>query len=43
MLREVHFIVKAMGFPVVIYGCESWTRLSDEELMHSNCGAREDS
>ena len=28
-------IVKAMAFPVVMYGCESWTikRLSAEELM----------
>ena len=25
MLTKVHFIVKAMGFPVVMYGCESWT------------------
>ena len=33
-------IVKAMGFPVVMYGCESWTikRLSVEELMLLNCG-----
>ena len=36
---------KAMVFPVAIYGCASWTigRLSTEELMLSNCGAREDS
>ena len=36
---------KAMVFPVVMYGCESWTtrRLSIEELMLSNCGAGEDS
>ena len=33
---KVH-IVKAMVFPVVIYGCESWT--ITEELMLSNCGA----
>ena len=28
-------IVKAMVFPVVMYGCESWTirKLSTEELM----------
>ena len=34
-------IVKAMVFPVVMYGCESWTirRRSDEELMLLNCGA----
>ena len=38
-------LVKAMIFPVVTYGCESWTikRLSAEELMLSNCGAGEDS
>ena len=41
---KVH-IVKAMVFPVVMYGCESWTikRLSAKELMLSNCGAGEDS
>ena len=37
-------IVKAMGFPVVMYGCESWTiKLSAKELMLSNCGVGEDS
>jgi len=38
-------LVKPMVFPVVKYGCESWTikRLSAEELMFSNCGAGEDS
>ena len=37
--------VKAMVFPVVMYGCKSWTikKLSAEELMLLNCGAREDS
>ena len=41
---KVH-IVKAMVFPIVMYGCESWTikRLSAIELMLSNCGAREGS
>ena len=41
---KVH-IIKAMVFPVVMCGCESWTirRLSAEELILSNCGAREDS
>jgi len=41
---KVH-LVKAMVFPVVIYGCESWTikKLSTEELMLSNCGVGEDS
>ena len=38
-------LVKAMVFPVVMYGCESWTKekLSTKELMHLNCGAGEDS
>ena len=37
-------LVKAMVFPVVMYGCESWTikRLSAKEMMLSNC-AGEDS
>ena len=31
-------LVKAMVFPVVIYGCESWTiKLSAKELMLLNC------
>ena len=39
------YLVKAMDFPVVMYGCESWTikRLSAEELMLLNCGVGEDS
>ena len=38
-------LVKAMVFPVVMYGCESWTvkRLRAEELMLLNCGVGEDS
>ena len=41
-------LVKAMVFPVVRYGCESWTikkavKLSAEELMLLNCGVGEDS
>ena len=41
---KVH-LVKDMIFPVVMYGCESWTvrRLSAEELMLLNCGIGEDS
>ena len=36
--------VKAMVFPVVMYGCESWTvKLSAKELMLLNCGVGEDS
>ena len=35
-------IVKAMVFPVVMYGYKSWTKiLSSEEPMLSNCGAGE--
>ena len=34
---KVH-LVKAMVFPVVMYGCESWTIKSAEELMLLNCG-----
>ena len=36
---KVH-LVKAMVFPVVMYGCESWTtkKASAEELMLLNCG-----
>ena len=37
-------LVKAMVFPVVMYGYESWTRkLSSEELMLLNYGVGEDS
>ena len=38
-------LVKGMIFPVVTYGCESWTirKLSAEELMLLNCGVGEDS
>ena len=41
---KVH-LVKAMVFPLVMYGCESWTirKLSAEELMLLNCGVGEDS
>ena len=41
---KVH-LDKAMVFPVVMYGCESWSvrKLSAEELMLLNCGVGEDS
>ena len=41
---KVH-LVKAMVFPVVMYGCDSWTlrSLSIKELMLLNCGVGEDS
>ena len=38
---KVH-LVKAMDFPVVMYGCESWTVKKAEELMLLNCGVGED-
>jgi len=39
---KVH-LVKAMGFPVVTYGCESRTiKLNTEELMLLSCGVGED-
>ena len=44
LLTKVH-LVKAMVFPVVMYGCESWTvkKASAKELMLLNCGVGEDS
>ena len=41
---KVH-LVKAVVFPVVVYGCESWTirKLSAEERMLLNYGVGEDS
>ena len=38
-------LVKAMVFPVVIYGCESWTikKAERQEFMLLNCDVREDS
>ena len=36
-------ILKAMVFPVDMYGCESWTiKLSTKELMLLNCDVGED-
>ena len=35
------YLVRAMVFPVVMYGCESWTM--KKELMLFNCGVGEDS
>ena len=44
LLTKAH-IVKAKVFPVVMYGCESWTikKLRAKELMLLNCGVEEDS
>ena len=44
-LLTKEFIVQALAFPVVIYGCESWTvkRLTAEELMLFNSGVGKNS
>ena len=41
---KVH-LVKAIIFPAVMYGCESWTvkKAERQELMRLNCGVGEDS
>ena len=38
-------LVKAMVFPVVMYGCESWTvkKAERQNLMLLKCGVGEDS
>ena len=40
---KVH-LVKAMVFPVIMYGCQIWTikKAGTEELMFLNCGAGQD-
>ena len=44
LLSKVH-LVQAMVFPVVTYGCESWTikKAGAEELMLLNFSVGEDS
>ena len=44
LLTKVH-IVKAMVFPVVMYGCDSWTinKAECQKLILLNCDAGEDS
>ena len=39
------YLVKAMVFPVVMYGCESWTvkKAERRRMMLLNCGVGEDS
>ena len=42
---KVH-LVKAVAFPVVMHGCESWTlkrNLRTKDVMLLNCGVGEDS
>ena len=45
MLSTKVHLVKDMVFPLVMYGCESWTvkKADHEELMLLNCGVGEDS
>ena len=44
LLKKVH-IVKAMVFPVVMFGCECWTikKAGPQRMMLLNCGVGEDS
>ena len=39
------WLVKAMAFPVVMYGCESWTvkKVEHQRIDSLNCGVAEDS
>ena len=42
--KKIH-LAKAMVFPIVMYGCESWTikKAEREAMMLSNCGVGDDS
>ena len=44
-LSTMVHLVKAMIFPIVMYGCEIWIikKFSAEEFMLLNCGVGEDS
>ena len=43
LTTKVH-LVKAMVFPIVMYGCESWTvKKAERQRMLLNCGVGEDS
>ena len=43
LATKVH-VVKAMVFPIIMYGCESWTiKLTAKELMLLNCDVGENS
>ena len=44
LMTKVH-IVKAMVFPVVMHGCESWTvkKAEHQRIDALNCGAGKDS
>ena len=43
LLTKVH-IIKAIVFPVVMYGCKSWTtkKVEAKKWILSNCAAGED-
>ena len=45
ILNNVKPTVKAMVFPVVMYGCGSWTikKAESQKLTLLNCGVGEDS
>ena len=42
---NVHLVKAMFFFPVVMYGCESWTikKAETKEMMLLNCGVGEDS
>ena len=44
LLTKIH-LVKAMVFPVVMYGCEIWTlkKAEGQRIDALNCGVGEDS
>ena len=42
LLTKVYIVI-AMVFPVVMFGCESWTVKKAERQRILNCGVREDS
>ena len=44
-VKDALRLVEAMVFPVVMYGCESWTvkKVECQKLMLLNCGVGEDS
>ena len=44
LLKKVH-LVKAMVFPVVMYGCHSWTirKAEHRKTVFLNCATEEDS
>ena len=44
-INHIRGILHTMVFPVVMYGCESWTvkKAEHQRLMLLNCGVGEDS